>query len=182
MLEFRNLGTPDEVRTFPHGRVEIVRLSGLTLGRATLEPGWRWSQDIKPIVNTDSCEVPHSSVVLSGRLHVRMDDGGEADLGAGDAHRVGPGHDGWVVGDEPCVVIDVLGAEAYATNGAAAESVRSVTCPPCGVTFSVAPSVSVDHLVAAVQEHARVSHGAELTREQILEDVTTVAPALAVKA
>jgi predicted small metal-binding protein len=111
-----------------------------------------------------------------------MDDGREAELGAGDAHRVGPGHDGWVVGDGPCVVIDVLGAETFALNGASeAEGVRTVTCPPCGVSFSVAPSYSIDHLVAVVQEHARASHGAELTREHILEEVT-VAPVLAAQA
>ena len=78
----------------------------VTVGRAKLEPGWRWSNDVKPIAGTTSCQVHHKGYVVSGRLHVVMDDGTEADLGPGDAHEVPPGHDAWVVGDEPYVGVD----------------------------------------------------------------------------
>lgn len=180
MLEYKNLGTPDEVMTFPKGRVEIVHLAGLTLGRGTLEPGWKWSQDVKSIAQTESCELTHSAVVLSGRMHVVMDDGTEIELGPGDAHVVGPGHDGWIVGDEPCVVIDVLDYKSPTAAAASGEGVPSATCPPCGVTFSIAPPHSIDHLVDAIQQHARDAHGHEATREHILAELTSE-PALAAK-
>lgn len=108
MLERKNLGEADEVRTFSRGRVEIVRLSGLVLGRAIFEPGWRWSTDVKPTAGTASCQVAHAALIISGRMRVRLDDGTELDLAAGDAHVVPPGHDAWVVGDEPLVSIDVI--------------------------------------------------------------------------
>ena len=106
MLEAKNVETPDETYAFEHGEVQIVNLTGMTVGRATFRPGWRWSTDVKPVVGTDSCQVAHSSYVVSGRFHVRMDDGTERELGPGDAHVVSAGHDAWVVGDEPCVAID----------------------------------------------------------------------------
>lgn len=106
MLEAKNVDAPDEKHTFEHGDLAIVNLTGMTLGRATFRPGWRWSTDVKPVVGTESCQVPHSSYVVSGRLRVRMDDGTEAEFGPGDAHVVSAGHDAWVVGDEPCVTID----------------------------------------------------------------------------
>lgn len=107
-MERKSLGEPDEVRRFTRGRVEVVKLSGLTLGRAIFEPGWRWTTDVKPVVGTETCQGNHLAYVVSGRMHVRMDDGSEMDLGPGDAHIVGPGHDAWVVGDEPLVTIDVI--------------------------------------------------------------------------
>lgn len=107
-MERKSLAEPDEVHRYARGRVEVVRLSGFTLGRAIFEPGWRWSTDVQPVVGTDSCQGNHLSYVVSGRMHVRMDDGSEMDLGPGDAHVVGPGHDAWVVGDEPLVTIDVI--------------------------------------------------------------------------
>lgn len=118
MLESKNTATPDDKLSFEHGEVSLVNLTGLTVGRAEFRPGWRWSTDVKPRAGTASCELPHSSYVVSGRMHVAMDDGRELDLGPGDAHLVGPGHDAWVVGDEPCLVIDFIPAGDAAGGGA----------------------------------------------------------------
>ena len=112
MLVRKNFSEADEVRSVPHGRLEVVSLPGQTLARAVLEPGWRWSQDMKPMAHTESCEIVHTAYVISGRMHVRMDDGSEIEFGAGDAHFVGAGHDAWVVGDEPLIVLDIIGADA----------------------------------------------------------------------
>ena len=106
--EAKNLDVPDEKRASEHGEIHLVHLTGATIGRAVLRPGWRWSTDMKPVVGTDSCQASHVAYVVSGRFHVRMDDGTELELGAGDAHVVGPGHDAWVVGDEPCVTVDFI--------------------------------------------------------------------------
>ena len=82
---------------------DIVNLGEVTVGRAVFEPGWRWSENVKPIVGTDSCQVPHVGYVVSGRMVVRMDDGTEHEFGPGDAGTIPPGHDAWIEGDEACV-------------------------------------------------------------------------------
>jgi hypothetical protein len=105
---------PDEVRDFPHGRVEIVTVGGAQIGRLVLEPGWRWSNDVKPIAGTDLCEAPHMQYHVSGRVHVLMADGTEFEAGPGDVTSLPQGHDAWVVGDEPVVVVDWYGASNYA--------------------------------------------------------------------
>ena len=105
---------PDEVRQFPHGRVEIVTVGGAGIGRLVLEPGWRWSNDVKPIAGTDLCEAPHMQYHVSGRVHVLMADGTEFEAGPGDVTSLPQGHDAWVVGDEPVVVVDWYGASNYA--------------------------------------------------------------------
>jgi hypothetical protein len=115
--EQKNFATPDEVREFPNGRAEILKVAGGEVGRLVLEPGWRWSNDVKPIAGTDSCEVAHFQYHVSGRLAIRMDDGSELIAGPGDITMLPPGHDGWVVGDEPVVVIDWHGATHYAKGG-----------------------------------------------------------------
>jgi len=104
--DVKNLDQPDEKRSFEHGELQFVNLNGVTIARGQLGPGWKWSVDVKPAAGTESCQIAHAGVVLSGRFHVRMDDGDEVELGPGDAHTVPPGHDAWVVGDEPCVIID----------------------------------------------------------------------------
>jgi hypothetical protein len=105
---------PDEVRTFEKGKVELVTIGTITFGRATFQPGWKWSISVKPLVNTKSCEAPHLQYHVSGRLHVVMDDGSEDEFVPGDVSLLPPGHDGWVVGDEPVVVIDITGMADYA--------------------------------------------------------------------
>jgi hypothetical protein len=113
-LETKNLDTPDEKRSFEHGDMQVVNIAGATIGRAVFNPGWKWSNDVKPLAGTDSCEAPHTGYVISGRLHVRMDNGIEREAGPGDAFVISPGHDAWVVGDEPCVLLDWSGSANYA--------------------------------------------------------------------
>ena len=106
--------TPDEVRVFPKGRFEIVRIGGMTIGRARYEPGWKWSEHNQPTVGTPSCRVEHVGVVISGRCAVKMDGGREFVLNAGDVFHVPAGHDSWVIGDEPYLSLHLLGAADYA--------------------------------------------------------------------
>jgi quercetin dioxygenase-like cupin family protein len=106
--------SPDEVRTPDKSRVEIVRMEGFTIGRFTFEPGWRWSECIKPVVKTDSCQVSHVGYIVSGRLTVRMNDGTQKTVGAGESYTIPPGHDAWVEGNERFVGIEVMSAEQYA--------------------------------------------------------------------
>jgi len=114
-LEVRNHAQADETRPFvDKGHVEIVKLAGGTVGRGTFEPGWRWSEHVKPIAGTDSCQAPHMGSCVSGRMVVRMDDGTEKEIGPGDVFVIPPGHDAWVVGNEPCVQVDFTGMEIYA--------------------------------------------------------------------
>lgn len=113
-LEARSLDKPEETRMFGHGSLSVVNLPGATVGRAEFEPGWRWSNDVKPIAGTGSCQQAHTGFVLSGSLHVVMDDGAERDLVAGDAYVISPGHDAWVVGSQRFVTLDWSAAETYA--------------------------------------------------------------------
>jgi quercetin dioxygenase-like cupin family protein len=113
-LVSKNLDNPDETRTFPNGKIELVTLGGITLGRGTMQPGWRWSEHVKPIVGGESCQATHTGHVISGRLRILMDDGSEREFGPGDAYVIPPGHDGWVVGDEPYVGVDVTGMADFA--------------------------------------------------------------------
>ena len=113
-LVARNLDSPDETRRFEHGALKVVTIEGATIGRAEFGPGWKWSNDVKPIAGTESCEAPHTGYVISGRMHVVMDDGTEGEAGPGDAIVISPGHDAWVVGDETCVVLDWSGSADYA--------------------------------------------------------------------
>ncbi len=112
--EMKSFSKPDEVRTFPLGKVELINIGGSTIGRATFEPGWRWSTSVKPLVNTKSCEAPHFQYHISGTLKVVMDDGTEFECKAGDVSLLPMGHDGWVVGDEPVVTVDFQGMTFYA--------------------------------------------------------------------
>jgi hypothetical protein len=112
-MQSKNLTKPDELRTFANGKVELVTLGGVTFGRATLQPGWKWSTCVKPIVKTKSCEAPHLQYHVSGRLHVLMDDGSAQEFGPGEVSLLPPGHDAWVVGNEPVVVIDISGMVEY---------------------------------------------------------------------
>jgi hypothetical protein len=116
-LEGKTFDNPDEVREFQaHGRVELVNLESGTVGRGTFEPGWKWSNDVKPIAGTDSCQVAHVGYVLSGRMTVAMDDGTEREYAPGEAFNMPPGHDAWTVGDEPAVLLDFGGLKGYAEH------------------------------------------------------------------
>jgi hypothetical protein len=113
-LEAKSHTTPDELRTPDKSRVEIVRLAGFTLGRFNFEPGWRWSECIKPVVKTDACQLSHVGYAVSGRLTVRLKDGTQKTIAPGDSYTIPPGHDAWVEGNERFVGIEVMSAEQYA--------------------------------------------------------------------
>jgi mannose-6-phosphate isomerase-like protein (cupin superfamily) len=113
-LERKPLDQPDETRPIEKGTVEVVKMEAGAVMRATFQPGWRWSECVKPIVGGDSCQVDHFGYCVSGRMAVRMDDGTELEIGPGDASRIPPGHDAWVVGDEPYVGVDFVGGTDYA--------------------------------------------------------------------
>jgi hypothetical protein len=113
-MEKKSLAQPEDARKFDKGLVELVTVGGVTFGRVTLQPGWRWSTSVKPIVGGQSCQAPHLQYHVSGRLQVAMDDGSEAEFGPGDVGLVPPGHDAWVVGNEPVVAVDIQGMVNYA--------------------------------------------------------------------
>ncbi|HKM78013.1 MAG TPA: cupin domain-containing protein [Candidatus Bathyarchaeia archaeon] len=113
-MEIKSLNVPDEVRNFEKGKLELVKIGGAMVGRAVLQPGWRWSTSVKPIAKTKSCEAPHFQYHVSGILHVVMDDGTEKDFKPGDVSLLPSGHDAWVVGNEPVVLVDFQGMIDYA--------------------------------------------------------------------
>jgi mannose-6-phosphate isomerase-like protein (cupin superfamily) len=112
--ELKSFGKPDEVREFPLGKVELVTIGGTSVGRATLRPGWRWSTSVRPLAKTLSCEAPHFQYHVSGILRVAMDDGREFDCRPGDVSLLPAGHDAWVVGSEPVVLVDFQGMLTFA--------------------------------------------------------------------
>jgi class 3 adenylate cyclase len=112
-LQRRRFNEPSDVRTFPHGRVEVVELDDTVVGHMVYEPGWRWSVDVQPIAGTDLCQYHHLGVTTSGRLRVQMPDGTELEIGPGDVFEIPPGHDAWVVGDEPWVSVDFEAMRTY---------------------------------------------------------------------
>ena len=106
-IEIKSFDSPDETRPFEgNGQADVVNVAGKTIGKGTFEPGWRWSENIKPIAQTDSCQVSHLGYVLSGRMKVFMDSGSEEEVGPNQVFAIPPGHDAEVVGDEPCVMVD----------------------------------------------------------------------------
>ena len=113
-FEVKSHDTPDEVRSPDKTRVEVVRLEGFTLGRFNFEPGWRWSECVKPVVKTDLCQASQVGYAVSGRIIVRLKDGTQKTIGAGESYTIPPGHDAWVEGNEPFVGIEVMSAEQYA--------------------------------------------------------------------
>ena len=117
-LEVKGFSNPDEVRTFDKGKLELIKVGGALIGRATLQPGWKWSESVKPIAKTDSCEAPHFQYHASGTIRIKMDDGTERDVKAGEVSLVPTGHDAWVLGNEPVVLIDFQGMADYAKDAA----------------------------------------------------------------
>jgi hypothetical protein len=112
--ETKDFSNPIEVREFPKGKLELIKIGGVLIGKATFEPGWRWSESVQPIVKTKSCEAPHFQYHVSGVLRIKMDDGTEFDCKAGDVSYLPSGHDAWVIGNEPVIVIDFNGMTEYA--------------------------------------------------------------------
>lgn len=115
-LLIKRFEQPDEVRTFTKGKFEIVKIGSMTIGRASYEPGWKWSEHVGATTGAASCEVEHVGLVISGCAACRMNDGRYYEMKAGDLFYIGPGHDRWVVGDEPYVSLHFLGAEQYASK------------------------------------------------------------------
>lgn len=113
-IDKKSFGRPDETRTFEKGKVDVLTVGDTQVGLARFEPGWKWSECIKPIAQTDSCQSEHLGYFISGRMRIVTDDGTEMEYGPGDMMYLGPGHDAWVVGNDECVVLDVLGARTYA--------------------------------------------------------------------
>jgi hypothetical protein len=113
-MEVADLNKPDETRTFEKGRLELVKIGGSAIGRGKFDPGWKWSEHVKPIAKTEWCEAPHFQYHVSGILHIVMDDGTERDVGPGGISYLPAGHDAWVVGNEPVVVVDFQGMLDYA--------------------------------------------------------------------
>lgn len=114
-IEVKSVESPDETRPFADkGNAAVVTVGEHPVLRGTFEPGWRWSEHVRPIAGTDSCETAHLLFCTSGRMHVVMNDGSEADIGPGDVASIAPGHDAWVVGDEPCVAVDFGSIAEYA--------------------------------------------------------------------
>jgi hypothetical protein len=111
--ELKSFQKPDEVREFPKGRVELINVGGAIIGRAIFEPGWKWSESVQPLAKTRSCEAPHFQYHVSGVLRIRMDDGTEFEAHPGDVSLLPSGHDAWVVGMQPAVVVDFQGMTDY---------------------------------------------------------------------
>jgi quercetin dioxygenase-like cupin family protein len=116
-LESKSFQTPEEKRPFvDKGAAEVVSLGGDVVIKSRFEPGWRWSEHVAPIAGTDSCQSTHFFYVISGRMHLRMDDGTEGEIGPDDVARIAPGHDAWVVGDAPCIGVDFGASPTYAKH------------------------------------------------------------------
>ncbi len=114
--EHKTFTNADETRTFPKGKVELLNIGGGTVGKLTLEPGWRWSEHVKPIAGTEWCEAPPFQYHAAGRIAVKMEDGSEFEAGPGEITALPKGHDAWVVGNEPVLLIDFHGDSEYAQS------------------------------------------------------------------
>ena len=115
-IQTRSLNEPDEVREADKARIEVMSIGGIDLLRITVQPGWRWSESIKPLAGTDTCQIAHVGYCVSGSLHIQMDDGSSAQLSAGEAFTCAAGHDAWVTSDEPAVFLEFSpAAQDYGT-------------------------------------------------------------------
>ncbi|MCA1816071.1 MAG: cupin domain-containing protein [Acidobacteria bacterium] len=112
--ESKSFDSPEETRSVEKGEIEVLNLGGAQVMRATFQPGWKWSECVKPVAKTESCQVSHLVYTVSGRMKARMDDGTEIDIKPGDVTSLPPGHDAWIVGDEPYVGVDFQGGGSYA--------------------------------------------------------------------
>jgi class 3 adenylate cyclase len=173
-LQRKSFDTPDQVRQFAHGRVEVVELDETAIGRIVYEPGWRWSTEVRPLVGTSSCQVRHLGVVTSGRLHLQLDDGGDLEIGPGDAYEIPPGHDGWVVGDETFVTTEFASARNY---GAAPVATDERVLATILFTDIVDSTAALARLGDAAWQRVLLEHNdrmrAEIDRFRGVEVVTT---------
>lgn len=115
-LEVKSFIAADEIRNLPKTKIEVINFGDTTLMRATFQPGWKWSECVKPTVGTASCQAPHINYIISGQMVVAMDDGTQKEMGSGDVAIIPPGHDAWVTGDEPCIAIDFSAGKMYGKN------------------------------------------------------------------
>jgi class 3 adenylate cyclase len=173
-LQRKNFSSPDQVRTFPRGRIDIVNLDETTIGRFVWEPGWRWSTDVAPTVHTKSCQNRHVGYVISGHLHVVMEDGTELDIVEGDAFEIPPGHDAWVVGDTTWDTVEFSSARIF---GISPEAETERTLATILFTDIVDSTVTVGRLGDATWQRVLLDHNdrlrAELDRFRGREVVTT---------
>ncbi len=134
-LTIKHVSAPDERRPFvAHGHADIFHFgNGASVGMAVFEPGWKWSRDVRPIAGTETCQASHACYVVSGRLAIAMDDGTAGEMGPGDMALIPPGHDAWVVGDEPCTLVDFEGMSQYARSEAPATRYDAAGEPAPGI-------------------------------------------------
>ena len=142
-LQRRRFSQPDEVRPIPNGSIDVVSLDDRVVGRMTYQPGWRWSKDVKPIAGTQTCQFHHVGVVITGRLRVEMTDGVELEIGPGDVFEIPPGHDAWVVGDDPWVSVDFEAMRTYARANPAAGRRTLATILMTDIVDSTARAVAL---------------------------------------
>jgi class 3 adenylate cyclase len=156
-VEAKSFDMPDETVSYPHGRVELVTVGSLTLGREVAEPGWRWSEHIKPIAGTEWCEFHHVVYVMSGRVRVLMRDGTTRDVEPGVVADIPPGHDAWVLGDESAVFLDILGATGFGKPEAGERILTTVL-----FTDIVASTVRAERLGDAAWKRVLSTHGEDV--------------------
>jgi class 3 adenylate cyclase len=173
-LQRKNFSSPDQVRTFPRGRIDIVNLDETTIGRFVWEPGWRWSTDVAPTVHTQSCQNRHVGYAISGQLHVVMEDGTELDIVEGDAFEIPPGHDAWVVGDTTWDTVEFSSARVF---GISPEAETERTLATILFTDIVDSTLTLGRLGDAKWQRVLLDHNdrlrAELDRFRGREVVTT---------
>jgi class 3 adenylate cyclase len=188
-FQSKNLGSPDEVLTFPRLTVRMVDLGDITVGHFVNEPGWRWYNDVRPTVGGEWCQARHLGIVLSGRLGVRLSDGTELEFGADDVFDIPPGHDGWTIGDEPCVQIEWAGIRAFAGFPTGIHSRVLVTLLFTDLVDSTAHAARIGDtrwrdLLSQHYEAARVEleryrgHEVDTTGDGLLATFAAPAPAL----
>jgi class 3 adenylate cyclase/mannose-6-phosphate isomerase-like protein (cupin superfamily) len=161
-LQRRRFTEPSDTRTFPHGRVDVVEMDDHVVGQMTYEPGWRWSTDVKPIAGTDACQYHHVGYTVSGRMRVQMPDGTELEIGPREVFEIPPGHDAWVVGDDPWVGVDF---EAMRTYGKTADTEAGRTLASIVITDIVDSTKRAAEMGATrwrdiIAEHNRKASGA----------------------
>ncbi len=173
-LQRKSFTSPDQVREFSLGRIDVVNLDETTIGRFVWEPGWRWSEVVAPIVQTSSCQNRHVGYVISGHLHVVMDDGTELDVAAGDAYEIPAGHDAWVVGDQPWDTVEFASARSF---GVRPEAEDERTLATILFTDIVESTATLGRLGDTMWQRMLLEHNdrsrAELDRFRGREVVTT---------